>query len=76
MFKIGKRIKSSFGSFTVDKEFDVNFKYMDEPIRPNSRIYTIVKIYILTGKGNAYVGISDKGHILKLPDKIAIKYIK
>jgi len=65
MFKIGQRRTFSFGSFTVDAKFDVDFQYYEKrPGRIN--VYRIVTVYRLSGRSEQYIGISDKGHILKL----------
>lgn len=82
--KVGKVKKFSFGTFLITKEIIPNdFKYKEVRNKVTcphcakdfgeNVIYNIKKIYVLKGIRcpDAYVGISDKGHTLRLPeDKI------
>ena len=85
MFQIGEKRRFSFGTLTFEKEYDVDFQYMDGPafikdrwgqVKPNEHIYRVVKIYLAKGRGESYIGISDKGHILLLPPNIALERIR
>jgi hypothetical protein len=87
--KVGELKKFSFGNFLVMNEIiPKDFKY--EEIRnkivcPHCAMefgenitYNIVKVFELKGIRcpDAYVGISDKGHILKLPEDQIKELIK
>lgn len=75
MFKIGERRIFSFGSFAVDDIFETNFVW--QAVRGNRIInYRIIRVYRLTGKGTVYLGISDKGHLLRMPPKVVTENIK
>lgn len=75
MFKIGERRIFSFGSFTVDDIIETNFVW--QIVRSNRIVsYKIVKVYRLTGRGTVYLGMSDKGHLLRIPPKVVTENIK
>ena len=82
--KVGKIKQFGFGTFLVKRKIETtDFKYKElrngvtcphcaKDFGENV-IYNIKKIYVLKGIRcpDAYVGISDKGHTLRLPeDKI------
>jgi len=67
--KVGQTRKFSFGTYLIEKEIQTeDFQYIE-----NNTIYNIIKLLILKNRRlpTVYIGISDKGWILKLPnDKI------
>lgn len=77
MFKVGERRRFSFGSFTVDKEFGVDFQItLIMNAKPKIMKSRVVKVYRLTGKGTVYLGITDQGRIFKLEPEIVLEHIQ
>ena len=87
--KVGKIKKFGFGTFLIKKKIDTtDFKYKElrngvtcphcAKSFGESVTYDIKEVYVMKGIkcADAYIGISTKGHTLKLPNEAIEEVLK